>query len=83
MSHPLTKVSRTFTIAGIRFTTPIPNAPAGGRLMFTAPFVASKVGTFVWCWFVRCGCGLNGMSYAMSTMNWMTGRDTVMAQGPV
>jgi hypothetical protein len=51
--------------------------------MFTAPFVASKVGTFVWCWFVRCGCGLNGMSYAMSTMNWMTGRDTVMAQGPV
>ena len=72
-------VAHTFTVPGLGFNMPIPVAATGGHVVVTASFVATKTGTFVWHCYAPCGSGTDGMTGAMSTMGWMTGKVTVTA----
>ncbi len=67
-------IAHTFTVTGLGFNMPIPVAPTGGHIVVTASFKANKLGTFTWNCYAPCGSGTNGMTGAMSTMSWMTGK---------
>ncbi len=71
-------VAHTFTVVGLGFNMPIPVAPTGGHVTVVATFVAKKAGTFTWHCFAPCGSGSTGMTGAMSTMGWMTGKVKVV-----
>ncbi len=72
-------IAHTFTVPGLDFNMPIPVAPTSGHIVVSATFVPEKTGTFVWHCYAPCGSGANGMSGAMSTMTWMTGKIRVVA----
>ncbi len=72
-------IAHTFTIAKLGFNMPIPVAPTGKSVTVVATFTATKTGTFTWNCFAPCGTGTTGMSGAMSTPGWMTGKVTVVA----
>ena len=72
-------VSHTFTIASLGFNMPVPVAPTGKSIVVTATFKPTKTGTFTWNCFAPCGTGNTGMSGAMSTLGWMTGKIKVVS----
>ncbi len=71
-------VSHTFTVVGLGFNMPIPVAPTGKSVTVVATFTPNKVGTFTWNCFAPCGTGSTGMSGAMKTNDWMTGKIKVV-----
>lgn len=77
-SIPNAQISHTFSVPDLGVNVVIPAVPEGKKSVFvTFKFTPQKTGTFVWHCFAPCGSGSDGMTGAMSTMNWMQGNLTV------
>lgn len=77
-SIPNAQISHTFSVPDLGVNVVIPAVPEGKKsVVVTFKFTPEKTGTFVWHCFAPCGSGSDGMTGAMSTMNWMEGNVTV------
>lgn len=78
-SVPNKDVAHTFTVPGIGLNLAVPAAKTSksGEItptVVTASFVTEKEGTFTWQCYAPCGSGKGGMSGAMATPGYMTGK---------
>lgn len=75
---PNADISHTLSVPNLGVNVVIPVVPKNKQFVTVAfTFTPTKTGTFTWHCFAPCGSGSDGMTGAMSTMDWMEGNLTV------